>query len=70
MSTKTYIAFARKGIVLDAKKDELENKFFHKKASLETLTKEHNQRKYESARNVCEKCFTLKSVKTQECNCF
>ena len=67
MSTKTYIYFARKGVVLD--KIE-EKRFFSKKASLETLTKERNQRRYEGRKNLCEKCFTIKSIKTQECNCF
>lgn len=68
MSTQVYIAFARKGVILDK---QLDKKGFHcKKASLETLTARENERKYTRRANVCSECFTAKSIKTGECNCY
>lgn len=67
MSTKIYISFARRGVILD--KPIEEQRFFSKKSSLETKTLENNERRYTSRSNVCPQCFIARAVKTQQCNC-
>lgn len=58
----------RGGVVVELKESK-EVSFFRKQMSLENKTKERNELKYNSRQNICEKCFTTKSLKTGECLC-
>ena len=50
-------------------KSKTDQRRFSKPKSAETKTKESVERVYNKRSNICSKCFTAKSTKTQECLC-
>lgn len=68
MSTINYIKICRSQNVdsLEVKKDD--GKIFTKKKSEETIQKERLDRRYNSRKNICSKCFTTRAS-NKECNC-
>lgn len=45
------------------------SQYYTKQMSRANKTKEESRRKYESRKNVCDVCYTTKSVLTNECLC-